>query len=289
MKNISRKIINIVKRLPLVIRSIFTILKNGGISKFEISYTSPNQRLSGKRVLITGGGRGIGLSIAKKFLDEGAVVCITGRDEKNLIEVAASTQNPSLRYLVWDQANTSCLKENLHATISILGGDIDILVNNAGVIGNTKFGTITEIDWDEVYATNSKSLFLITQDLCNFWLSQKNRNTKKIINISSQGGFVGAAYPYRMTKWDIAGFTQGMGVTLAKEKIIANGIAPGIIATRMQPHYVNINNNCYCHQNPLERYAFPEEIAELALFLASDASNFIVGQTIVCDGGFSIK
>lgn len=181
----------------------------------------------------------------------------------------------------------------MHAKIeeakNFFGGEIDILINNAGVIGNTEFLNVSGIEWDEVYTTNSKALFFLTQSVCKDWLKNKKVKTKKIINISSQGGYVGAIYPYRMTKWDVAGLTQGLGIELANKKIIVNGIAPGIIATRMQPD-ININDgNNFCPHNPIKRFALPEEIAEIALFLASDSSNFIVGQTIVCDGGYSIK
>lgn len=92
-----------------------------------------------------------------------------------------------------------------------------------------------------------------------------------------------------MTKWDIAGLTQGLGIKLAPHGIIINGIAPGIIATEMQAGLLNMKENIYSPMNPIKRYALPEEIAELALFLMSNASNFIVGQTIVCDGGYSLK
>ena len=112
---------------------------------------------------------------------------------------------------------------------------------------------------------------------------------KKIINISSQGGFVGATYPYRMVKWDVRGLTEGLGKSLIKDNIIVNAIAPGVVKTSMQEFSLNQGDNLFTTQNPIQRVCLPEEIAELALFLASDASNFIIGQTIVCDGGYTLK
>jgi 3-oxoacyl-[acyl-carrier protein] reductase len=114
------------------------------------------------------------------------------------------------------------------------------------------------------------------------------KNYKKIINVSSQGGFVGATYPYRMTKWDVAGFTQGLGLKQAPFGIIVNGVAPGILDTKMQPEFNNTENKFSKH-NPLNRAALPIEIAELILFLISDSCNYIVGQTILCDGGYSLN
>ena len=111
----------------------------------------------------------------------------------------------------------------------------------------------------------------------------------KILNVSSQGGFVGATYPYRLAKWDIRGLTEGLGKSLIKKGIIVNGIAPGVVKTAMQSFSIEQGDNLYTNQNPLGRVILPEEIAELALFLISDASNAIVGQTIVCDGGYTLK
>ena len=111
----------------------------------------------------------------------------------------------------------------------------------------------------------------------------------KIINISSQGGFVGATYPYRMSKWDIVGLTRGLGLSLIDKNIIVNSIAPGVVRTEMQEHYFRQGDNVYSDENPIKRFAYPEEIAQLAIFMMSDLSNFIVGQTIVCDGGYTLK
>lgn len=289
MYRIINKLSNLSNKVSLISKSIIQIIKAGGIANFEIGYINQGSILMNKRVLVTGGGRGIGLAIAKKFLEQGATVLITGRDKKQLEDVCKEINNESLKYFVWDVTRFTEVSQNISNVQKMLGGDIDILINNAGIIGNTRFQYITENDWDEVYSVNSKAVFFITQEICKKWVEKKSRSTKKIINISSQGGFVGALYPYRMTKWDVAGLTQGLGIAMANEKIIVNGIAPGIVATRMQPGYNTEDGSIYCHHTPLQRLALPEEIAELALFLASDSSNFIVGQTIVCDGGFSLK
>jgi 3-oxoacyl-[acyl-carrier protein] reductase len=92
-----------------------------------------------------------------------------------------------------------------------------------------------------------------------------------------------------MSKWDIVGLTKGLGLELIGKNIIVNSIAPGVIRTEMQKEYYNQGNNVFCNQNPILRFAFPEEISQLAIYLISDLSNFIVGQTIVCDGGYSLK
>lgn len=278
-----------IYKIPKLIKYLRQIYRFGGFSTYNISSINHGEILKGKNILITGGGTGIGLSIAKKCLKEGAVVVITGRNQEKLKFAIEEVNNESLKSMVWDVSEISCFEEKIIEVESLFKGEIDVLVNNAGVLSEGSFPNINEEDWDKVYATNSKGLFFLTQAITKRWINRNKYMSKKIINISSQGGFVGATYPYRMTKWDVAGFTQGLGIKLAPFGIIVNGIAPGIIATNMQPDYIYQKDNIYCSQNPIGRFALPEEIAELAIFLLSDSANFIVGQTILCDGGFSIK
>lgn len=290
MKKIVKNISIMLNKSHLTIKALKKFYKRGGYTHYTIANIQYNQILNGKKILITGGSTGIGLSIAKKCLSVGASVVITGRSLDKLKEASLELNNPNLEYIVWDISDIKSLNQKLQESTNLLGGDIDILVNNAGVIDTTIFPNVSEEVWDKVYSINSKGLYLLTQEVCKVWLSRKSKNKiKKIINISSQGGFVGATYPYRLTKWDIAGLTQGLGIKLAPEGILVNGIAPGVIATKMQPNIFGDSENIFYPLNPLGRYAFPEEIAELAVFLIGDSSNFIVGQTIVCDGGFSIK
>lgn len=289
MKRIIRKIVFVIKRFNLTIKSLRKIYKYGGYTTANISYVSNGEILKGKKILITGGSTGIGFSIAQKCIKEGATVVITGRDEDKLKQAEKKINSPLLKVLVWDIAQIINIEEGLSKTKELLKGNIDILVNNAGIINGIEFPNVTEEIWDKIYAINSKGLFFLTQTLCDKWMKENKIQHRKVINISSQGGFVGATYPYRMTKWDIAGLTQGLGIKLAPYGIIVNGIAPGIVATNMQPDCQNQKDNIYSPHNPIKRFAFPDEIAELATFLISDASNFIIGQTIVCDGGYSIK
>lgn len=283
------RIRSLIKRILLIIKSIRKILRHGGYSTYIIASVQHGEVLKGKRILITGGSSGIGYSIAKKCIQEGAIVLITGRDKDKLLHAMQEMKDAQLKSLVWDLSDLLQLTDGIAKTKNLLGGEIDILVNNAGVFNGTQFPNVSEEVWDKVYATNSKGLYFLTQSVCEQWMQNKNSQFKKVINISSQGGFVGATYPYRMTKWDIAGLTQGLGIKLAPNGIIVNGIAPGIIATNMQTDCIKQKENVFHPFNPIERFGLPEEIAELAVFLMSDASNFIVGQTIVCDGGFSLK
>lgn len=289
MRKMLHKTLFFARRIPLMIASLRKIYRRGGYATFNIAYVRSGSLLKGKRVLVTGGGAGIGFSIAQKCIEQGAEVVITGRNVAKLREAASKIGHPNLKIQVWDVSNIADIDKRLDETLSLLGGRVDVLVNNAGIVDGVDFPDVPEEIWDRVYAINSKGVFFLTQALCKVWMLDGNAMTKKVINISSQGGFVGATYPYRMTKWDIAGLTQGLGYKLAPHGIIVNGIAPGIVATSMQPDILTQKENAFLPLNPLLRYALPEEIAELALFLMADLSNFIVGQTIVCDGGFSLK
>lgn len=262
--------------------------KVGGSVYANIAFPQYGNILREKRVCVTGAGSGIGFAIAKKFAQCGAQVLITGRNEEKL-KNAACEIGEGTSYISWNVSEIGIAQKKIEEAETILGGTIDVLVNNAGVAPSKFWGDVDEAEWDKIYNTNLKGMFFLTQQLVKEWKKKAYSGYKKIINISSQGGFVGATYPYRMVKWDVRGLTEGLGKTLVKDNIIVNAIAPGVVKTSMQEFSLNQGDNLFTTQNPIQRICLPEEIAELALFLASDASNFIIGQTIVCDGGYTLK
>lgn len=278
----------IINRIKHAVRTFIQMYKTGGCVNANIAYIQQPELLVGKNVLITGGSSGIGYSIAKKCIESGANVVITGRNEKKLKEAVSCLKE--VKYLVWDIQNVDCIETRLKACEDLFSnGVIDILVNNAGVPPQKFFGQVDQTEWSKIYDTNLKGPYFLTQEIVKSWLSTPFNGYKKILNISSQGGFVGATYPYRMVKWDIRGLTEGLGKALIKDNIIVNAIAPGVVKTSMQEFSLMQGDNLYTNQNPIHRVCLPEEIAELAAFLMSDASNFIIGQTIICDGGYTLK
>ena len=283
--SIINKFINFFSRLFKTARMIRRYWREGDIVKVNIAQIQHGGILKGKRILITGGSSGIGLAIARKCIEEGATVVITGRNQDKLLKAAEKIGSPLLKTLVWDVSKVFEHELKYSEALCLVGNQFDILVNNAGILTNEGFGTVTEEGWDKVYSTNSKGLFFLTQIVSKSWIGKKA--TAKIINISSTGGFLGATYPYRMSKWDLVGLTAGLGSILSPHGIIVNGIAPGRTATEML--HVNNNKNVFDTYQPLKRFGLPEEIAELAIFLMSDAANYIVGQTIICDGGYTLK
>ena len=291
------------------IKRFKSAIRFGGYNEIKISKIDYAHCLDGKNILITGASGGIGYEIAKKCCSCGASVIITGRNEEKL-KKAKETIGTSIDYLQWDITDIDSLKNKLEIVLLMFDGKIDCLVNNAGLQPHEFFPNVSEKEWNVIYDTNSKGLFFLTQELCRHWSGQKANiytrghtvihapcgadglrplKYRKVINIDSQGGFVGAAYPYRMVKWDIRGLTRGLGLKLAKDGVLVNAIAPGIVKTGMQPFSLEQGNNTYCAQNPLNRICLPEEVAEMAVFMISDACNFLVGQTILMDGGYSLK
>lgn len=259
-------------------------MKDGGYVVVNVSQLNHGEILKGRKILITGGSSGIGLAIAKKCLSEGAEVVITGRNADKLHAVSEGIGNPLLHTLEWDVSDIGIIQEKLDKVSMIINGRLDVLVNNAGILMPKAFREVTEEIWDKTYSINSKGLFFLSQAICNRWI--KETVGGKIINISSSGGFLAAHYPYRMTKWDIVGFTHGLGLKFYKDGIIVNGIAPGMTASEIIR--VDTDKNAYVDYPPSNRVSLPEEVAELAVFMISDAANNIVGQTIVCDGGYSL-
>lgn len=240
-------------------------------------------------VLVSGGSKGIGLSIAQKLLNEGATVIITGRSITKLKDVASEINNNRLYVLELDIAHFENYEAKISEIEKEIGKTVTALINNAGVYSETHFPNITESDAMKVFTTNAMGTLLLSQCLCRRWTGDKSEKPRKIINISSQGGFVGANNAYRMTKWGIRGLTEYMGKSLVGKNIIVNSVAPGIVLTDMQPQFQKQGDNLVTSLTPAGRIALPLEIAELVVFLLSDAANYIVGQTICCDGGYSLK
>lgn len=270
-----------------VLRKLYAFIKwikwDGNISVASVNNITFSDSLKEKRVVVTGGSDGIGLAIAKTMLESGAEVLITGRNKEKLQLRKEELSNPRLHILQWDVSVISSIESKLNECIRILGR-IDVFVNNAGFL--ERFRKDEEY-FDKVMTTNLKSVHYICQYLIEYYLATANHSYRKIINISSMNAFQGAAHPYYYSKRAMNSITEGLGRKYASEKIIVNGIAPGICASSI--NYQDVSDNAYYAGNSIKRVVLPEEIASIACFLATDAANGIVGQTIICDGGETLR
>jgi NAD(P)-dependent dehydrogenase (short-subunit alcohol dehydrogenase family) len=244
--------------------------------------------LSGKAALVTGAQQGIGKAIALALAREGADVAINYLDDAAMAEdVAAAVRAMGPRAItVAGDVSVSGVPEHLvGATVSAFG-KIDVLVNNAGVFPRVAFLQMTEADWDFVHSINLKAGFFCAQSAARSMVAAGNGGT--IVNLASSSIF--GASPrgvhYAASKGGVVSMTRAMAVELAPFKIRVNAIAPGLTDTA-QPRYGSTEEELAerAASLPLGRMGLPEDIANVAVFLASDKSAFITGQTVHPNGG----
>jgi NAD(P)-dependent dehydrogenase (short-subunit alcohol dehydrogenase family) len=248
------------------------------------------KRLDGKVAVITGSGTGIGKSIALRFAQEGADIVLNGRRTEP-IDTAADEIKKIGRKVVAVAADISTKEgaERLINTALKTFGKVDILVNNAGIPCVTSLLDISEDEWDRTHNVDLKGVFLCTQAVARHMIERKYG---KIINITSAHGLGNAVGPlvYAAAKAGAIQVTKTCARELGPYGINVNAIAPGSVITEMThmgrtPEEVEKIIENRKKAAALKRSGTVEDIANLALFLASDESSFITAQTIACDGG----
>ncbi|HGM3740390.1 TPA: SDR family oxidoreductase [Clostridioides difficile] len=242
-----------------------------------------------KTVLITGGVRGIGKAMSKAFAKEGYNVLVNfnkSENEAKELYTILNEKNFSVKLFKADISNREDVEDMVDYCIKEFGG-LDVLVNNAGVSQDKLFTDITDEDWDNMMNINLKGSFYCSQVALKYMISEKKGN---IINISSIWGISGASCEvhYSITKAGIIGMTKALAKEVGPSNIRVNSIAPGVINTDMLSGYNEEDIDALVEETPLMRLGTPEDIANCAIFLASDKSNFITGQVISPNGGFVI-
>ena len=242
--------------------------------------------LSGKVAIVTGSSRGIGAAIAKKLAENGACVMINYQGNKDKAEkLAKDIADKGYKAIPW-QCNVADFKQcqKMITDISKEYGSIDILVNNAGITRDGLLMAMKEEDFDDVINTNLKGCFNTIRFAARVMLKQRKG---KIINISSVSGVAGNAGQanYAASKAGIIGLTKSAARELASRNINVNAIAPGFVDTDMTKILSDKVKEESIRQIPLGRFGNTEDIAEMALFLASEKSDYITGQVINVDGG----
>ena len=247
------------------------------------------KRFENKIVLVTGAGRGIGASIAKRFASEGAEVIVnySGNDEtaqKTVDEITATGgQAQKYKCSVNDSESVKVMIDEIIKEF----GRIDILVNNAGITKDGLMLRMTDEDFDRVIAVNLKGTFNCTKYVSKYMLKQKSG---KIINISSVVGLSGNAgqVNYSASKAGIIGITKSAAKELSSRGITVNAVAPGYVDTDMTKVLSDNIRNEILKNIPLQRMGNVEDISNCVAFLASEDASYITGQVISVDGGMHI-
>jgi len=242
-------------------------------------------QLANQIAVVTGAGRGIGRAIALKFAAEGADVVCVSRTAENSEKVAGEVR--ALSRKTWahavDVADSASVTAAAEKTLAE-AGRVDILVNNAGVTRDGLLMRMSDADWDTVLDTNLKGAFLFTKAFSRTMLKQR---AGRIINVASVIGLIGNAGQcnYAASKAGLIGFTKSMARELGSRSITVNAIAPGFIETDMTADIKPEMKTEMLKQIPLGSFGQAEDVANVALFLASPAARYITGQVLTVDGG----
>ena len=240
--------------------------------------------LNGKRILISGGSRGIGRALCERFSEHGCKVAFIYRqNDVAANEVATATKALAIKADISDPKEALTAVERAY---EFLGG-FDVLINNAGISKIKLFTDISDEEFSNIINTNLSGAFYLSREVAKYMIREHNG---RIINVGSMWGKVGASceVPYSASKAALRGMTMALSKELGPSSITVNCIEPGLIATEMNSSLDEETIKEICDSTPLMRMGTPDDVASLALFLASDSASFITGQCIGVDGGFAI-
>ncbi len=248
---------------------------------------STDKKLSGKTALITGASKGLGKAMALAFADAGARLALASRDTELLTAVQAECRARGAEAEIHQVDVTSEEQvEQLRRDVLARFGKLTVLVNNAGINIRRPITEFTLAEWHQILDTNLTSVFL----MCRAFVPHLETGCGRIINLASMMAHVSIAHrvPYSASKFGILGLTKSLALELAAQGITVNAISPGPCATEINTPILNNPELLakFTAQLPVGRFGKPEEIAALAVFLASGDSGFITGTDVVIDGGW---
>ena len=238
-----------------------------------------------KRVLISGGSRGIGRAIVEAFAANGDNVAFLYRNrEEEAAKVAEAVGAVAIKADVSDPME---VRGAITEAETALGGSIDVLINNAAVSWIGQMQDMSDTEWRNILDTNLSGAFYLSRGVVS---GMVKNHYGRIVNIGSMWGKVGASceVAYSATKAGLRGLTMAMAKELGPSGITVNCVEPGFIATEMNAAIDEESRQALCDETPLGRMGTPAEVAAAVVFLASDAAGFITGQVIGVDGGLAV-
>ncbi|MFB4164329.1 SDR family oxidoreductase [Alteribacillus sp. JSM 102045] len=249
--------------------------------------------LEGKTAIITGGGRGLGQQIAESLAEAGANIVVCSRKVEACEETAESLLKKDVQALALpcDVSKQEDVQRVIDETIARMGS-VDILVNNSGASWGAPTLDMPLDKWEKVMAVNATGTFLFSQAAAKHMVKQKYG---KIINIASTAGLHGSpagtldAIGYSSSKGAVLAFTRDLAVKLAPDNIQVNAIAPGFFPTKMSKGVLEKIGDSYLEKTPAKRFGSDRDMKGAALFLASASSDYIIGHTLVVDGGVTVS
>lgn len=238
----------------------------------------------GKTVIVTGSTRGLGYAMANAFAALGANVMLSGTSESvHTVVDEFKAKGYKVEGLMGDLRLPEVAQGLIDKTVEVFG-TVDVLINNAGIVSDKPLVRMDEEDWDKVLDTNLKVTFLCTKAALKIMMKKRSGT---IINMTSVVGLMGnvGQANYAASKAGLIGFTKSIAKEYGARGITCNAIAPGFIETQMTGSLPEGIKELYLKSIPLGRYGTPDEVADLAVFLASDKARYITGQVINIDGG----
>ena len=243
--------------------------------------------LINKKAVIVGGAGDLGLGILQGFLDAGASVVCIDKDQEGKAKINNIQSNDAVFFVEADITNEKEILTSVEESIALLGGKIDILVNSAGIQRRASSEIFKKSDWDDVISVNLTSVFCYCKAIGNLMI---NNGYGKIINIASMQSFLGGITipAYAASKGGIAQLTKALSNDWAAKGLTVNAIAPGYMDTQLNTNLINDpkRNEEILSRIPKGRWGKPEDLVGCAIFLASEASDYVTGSIIPVDGGF---
>jgi 3-oxoacyl-[acyl-carrier protein] reductase len=242
--------------------------------------------MKGKTVIITGGAGGIGRQTAIRFMERGASVCISDIDEKAINKALDDFKTAGMK-AVGMRANVADRKDVAQVVRYCMDefDGVDILVNAAGIYKDRLFAEMTDEEWNQTIGINLGGVYNFCKEVVGI-MSQKGYG--RVINVTSQAAVSGSIMHahYAAAKAAIIGLSCSLARELAPEGINVNCVAPGIIETNMTAGYDEVRRQKFMELIPLKRFGSADDVAQVIVFLASDAANYMTGQTINITGGW---